>query len=87
MSQLHVDKKLIEYISKNWDDRKNAQEVSDIIQAIVTELKKDYRKESRSYSFQQEDDIHYQGLIDEVQTKMFWDNMAHMLNFYFDFKY
>ncbi len=80
-----IDEQLVGFILRNWEDRDNAQEVQDIIQAIVAELKKDYRECQRSRSYREEDEILFEGIISDVQGREFWDKLDYMMHFSFEY--
>ncbi len=75
---------LIEWISRNWEDRRNAQQVQEMVEAMVAELKKDYRAWQRGHR-DPEGQAFWENLIADVQDEMFWDKMNHLLHFSFDF--
>ncbi len=62
-----------------------AQEVQDMLEAIVVELKSDLRDFERRHRMTDEDRAHWGALIADVPTREFWEKMDHMLDFSFDF--
>lgn len=81
----HIDSRLVEFILKNWNDNRNAQEVQDIIEAIVAELKQDCRDCQRRRGYNEETEAFFEGLISDVQTPEFWDKFDYMSSFEFDY--
>lgn len=82
----NIDPRLIRWISENWEDSRNAEEVQEIVEAIVAELKQDYREYQRKHSrISDEACAHWEGLICDVQDQVFWNKMDHLLDFSFDF--
>ena len=75
---------MIEWISRNWEDRRKAGEVQELVEAIVAELKQDYRAWQRSHRDPQ-GQAFWESLIADVQDKMFWDKMSLLLHFSFDY--
>ena len=80
-----VDSSLVQYILRNWDDRRNAEEVQEIIEAIVAEIKQDYRDYRRGHSVTPEDEAFWESLICDVQSVEFWEKFDYMRNFEFDY--
>lgn len=74
---------MIEWISRNWEDRRHAGEVQELIEAIVAELKQDYREAQRRG--RRREVILFESLIADAQNQMFWDKMALLLSFSFDY--
>ena len=84
--KVNCDRKLIRYISENWDDDRKGQEVQEMLEAIVAELKKDFREYQRRHSRISDEAIaHWEGLICDVQNRDFWDKFDHLLDFGFEF--
>lgn len=85
------DAKLIRYISENWDgsrrgDSRKSEEVHEMIEAMVAELKNDFRAYRRKNSRISDEDVaFFEGLICDVQDKSFWEKLEYMLGFSFDF--
>lgn len=75
---------MIEWISRYWDDRRKGGEVQEVVEAIVAELKKDYRAWQRSHR-DPEGQAHWESLIADVQDNMFWVKINHLLHFSFDY--
>ena len=80
-----VDSGLVEYILRNWDDNRNGEEVQEIIEAIVAEIKQDYRDYQRRRGSNAEGEAFYEGLICDVQSQEFWDKLDYMYGFEFDY--
>ena len=80
-----VNGKLVEFIVTNWDDNRNGEEVQEIIEAIVAEIKQDWRECQRRRGRNDATDAFFEGLIDAVQTQEFWDNFDYMSSFEFDY--
>lgn len=80
-----IDRKLTKYIVDNWEDRTRAQEVQDMLEAIVVELKSDLRDFERRHRMTDEECAHWESLIADVPTREFWEKIDHMLDFSFDF--
>lgn len=80
-----IDRKLTKYIVDNWEDRTRAQEVQDMLEAIVVELKSDLRDFERRHRMTDEERAHWESLIADVPTREFWEKIDHMLDFSFDF--
>lgn len=80
-----VTPSMIEWIRKNWEDRRNAGEVQELVEAIAAELKHEYRAFQRSHRATPEAQVHWECLIADVQDQMFWDKMDHLLHFSFDY--
>ena len=76
---------MIEWISRNWEDPRNAGEVQEMIEAIVAELKQDYRAWQRHHRATPEEVAEWERLIADAQDKCFWDNMDYLLHFNFDY--
>lgn len=84
--KINCDAKLVRYISENWNDKRKSQEVQEMVEAIVAELKNDFRNYQRKHSRISDEDITFwEGLICDVQDQSFWDKMDYMLGFNFDF--
>ena len=84
--KINCDAKLVRYISENWNDKRKSQEVQEMVEAIVAELKNDFRNYQRKHSRISDEDITFwEGLICDVQGQSFWDKMDYMLGFNFDF--
>ena len=81
----YIDNELVQFIRRYREDEDKAQEVQDIIEAIVAEIKKDYRQCERSNGYREEDQIMFEGLISDVQTPEFWDKLDYVMNFFFDY--
>ena len=81
--KIHVSQSFIEKVVQRWED----EETSEIIEAIVAELKKDCRKECLYCSQRRREEIqsHYDGLIVQVQNEEFWVQMDHLLHFNFEY--
>lgn len=80
----NINPNMIQWISQNWEDRRNAEEVQEMIEAIVAGLKQDYRAWQRSHR-DPNGQAHWESLIADVQDQMFWDKMDHLLHFTFDY--
>ena len=76
---------MVEWISRNWEDRRNAEQVHELVEAIVAELKQDYRAWQRRNRLTPDAQAYWEGIIADVQTQDFWDKMDHLLHFSFDF--
>lgn len=74
---------MIEWISRNWEDRRNAGEVQEMVEAIVAELKQECRAAQRKG--RSEDAAFWESLAADAQDQLFWDKMATLLHFSFDF--
>ncbi len=84
--KINCDGKLIRYISENWDDDRKGQEVQEMVEAIVAELKKDYRDYQRKHSrISEETEAYWESLFCNVQSRDFWDKFDHLLHFNFEF--
>ena len=81
----NITPNLIHAIAENWEDRRHAEETQEIIEAIVAELKQDYREWQRKHRMTPEAQAHWEGLIADVQDRMFWEKIDHLLDFYFDY--
>ncbi len=81
----NIDPGLIEYIDENWDNERNAQEVQDIIAAIVAQLNNECRDWQRRHGQDDECQAFFDGLIAEVQGPEFWQKLDHMVHFSFDY--
>lgn len=81
----NVTPSLIHAISENWEDRRRAEETQELIEAIVAELKQDYRAWQRKNRLTPDAEAYWEGLIADVQNQDFWDKMDHLLNFSFDY--
>ena len=57
--KVNCDGKLIRYISENWGDARKGQEVQEMIEAIVAELKKDFREYQRKHSRMSDEAVAY----------------------------
>ena len=79
-----VDSSLVEFILKNWNDSYRGEEVQEIIEAIVAELKQDYRDYCRRES-NPEVEACFEGLICDVQTIEFWMKFDYLSRFNFDY--
>ena len=80
-----IDSRLVDFIVDNWDDNRNGKEVQELIEAIVAELKQDYRKWQRSHSSNAEAEAFWEGLICDVQLREFWEKYQYMSSFVFDY--
>ena len=80
-----VDSNLIDFILKNWDNPRYGEEVHEIVEAIVAEIKQDYREQQRRHGRNAEAEAFFESLIGEVQSPDFWDKIAYMLGFEFDY--
>jgi hypothetical protein len=74
---------MIEWISRNWEDSQKAPEVQDLVEAIVAELKQDYRDAQRSG--RRAKAAFLESLIGDAQDEMFWDKLDYLLHFNFDY--
>ncbi len=84
---LNMTPKLIHQIAEDLKDSKKAGKAQDVIEAIVAELKKDYRNYQRKhFSISAKATAHWESLISDVTDPEFWDKVDHLLN-YFDFEY
>ena len=84
--RINCDTKLIRYISENWEDERNGQKVQEMVEAIVAELKKDFRAYQRKHSRISDATMnHWHGLICDVQDRDFWEKLDHLLDFSFEF--
>ena len=81
----NVTPNLIHAIVENWDDSRKGEETQEIVEAIVAELKQDYRSWQRKHRMTPEAQAYWEGLIADVQNQDFWDKMDHLLHFSFDF--
>ena len=81
----NVTPSLIHAISENWENRRRAEETQELIEAIVAELKQDYREWQRNHRMTSEAQAHWEGLIADVQDQAFWDKLDHLLQFSFDY--
>ena len=81
----NVTLNLIHAIVENWDDSRKGDETQEIVEAIVAELKQDYRAWLRKHRMNPEAQAYWEGLIADVQNQDFWDKMDHLLNFSFDY--
>ena len=75
---------MIEWISRNWEDRRKAGDVRELVEAIVAELKQDYRAWQRGHR-DPKGQAFWESLIADVQDEMFWDKMDKLLHFSFDY--
>lgn len=80
-----IDSNLVGFILKNWENPNHAGEVQEIIEAIVAELKMDYRNYQRQYGRNNEGGAMFESLIDEVQSIEFWEKFDYMSGFSFPF--
>ena len=80
-----VDSGLVEYILRNWDDNRNGEEVQEIIEAMVAELKQDYREDQRRHGRSPESEAFWEGLIADIQSVEFWEKFDYMNRFEFDY--
>ena len=78
-----INPSMIEWISKNWNDRYHAGEVQEIVEAIVAELKQDCREAQRR--FRRDDAAMLESLIEDVKTEMFWNKMEILRDYRFDY--
>lgn len=84
--KINCDAKLVRYISENWNDERKSQKVQEMVEAIVAELKKDFRNYQRKhFRISDETVSHWEGLICDVQNRDFWDKFYHLLHFGFEF--
>ena len=84
--KISCDARLARFISENWEDSRKSQEVNEMIEAIVAELKNDYRNYQRKHSRISDEAIAFwEGLICDVQNRSFWDKMDYMLGFNYNF--
>lgn len=74
---------MVEWISSNWQDRRKAPEVQELVEAIVAELKQDYRDAQRSGRRAKAAIL--ENLIGNAQSEMFWDQLDYLLHFNFDY--
>ncbi|MBR4251665.1 MAG: hypothetical protein IKQ15_05155 [Kiritimatiellae bacterium] len=83
---LNLTPKLINQIANNWEDPRKAEETQELIEAIVAELKKDYRAFQRKHSRISDEDVaHWEDLIADVTNPEFWYKFDHLLNFGFEY--
>lgn len=83
---INMTPEVINEIAKNWEDPKKAEETQELIEAIVAELKKDYRNYQRKHSYMSDEDAqHWESLISDVTNPEFWYKFDHLLNFGFEF--
>ena len=80
-----VNRSLVDYIVSNWDDNRNGEEVQEIIEAIVAEIKQDHREYQRRHGRNDEADAFFEGLICDVQSPEFWEKFQFMSSFEFDY--
>lgn len=80
-----VDSSLINYLGSKWDSPREAEEVQEIVEAIVAEIKQDYRSYQRSHGRNPEAEAFFEGLICDVQSPDFWQKLDYMLGFEFDY--
>ncbi len=78
-----VSPDMIHYIATNWEDRRRAGEVQELVEAIVAELKQECRAAQRKG--RREEVAFWESLAADVQDQMFWDKLDTMLHFSFDF--
>lgn len=84
--QIRITPDLIHEIAENWEDPRKGEETQEMIEAIVAELKKDYRDyQRRHYNMSDEDAAHWEGLISDVTSREFWDKIDHLLQFRFEY--
>lgn len=84
--KINCDVKFATYLIKNWNDPKMGPKVQDMVEAIVAELKKDYREYQRKHPRMSDEAVaHWEGLICDVQDLCFWEKVEHMWNFNFEF--
>ena len=80
-----VNSSLVQFILKNWDDSRNGEEVQEIIEAIVAQIKQDHRDYQRRHGRNDEADAFYESVICYVQSPEFWDKLDYMSGFEFDY--
>ena len=80
-----VDTRLVDYIVDNWDDNRNGEEVQELVEAIVAELKQDYRNWQRTHRSNADAEAFWEGLICDVQSLEFWEKFQYMSSFEFDY--
>ena len=79
----YIKPDLIEWISRNWEDRHKAGQVQELVEAIVAELKQECREAQRKC--RREEVALWESLAADAQDQMFWDKLATLLHFSFDF--
>ncbi len=79
----NITPSMIQWIYKNWEDRRNAGEVQELVEAIVAELKQDCREAQRRG--RRDDVATFESMIADAQDKTFWEKMDYLLNFSFDY--
>jgi len=83
---INMSPKLIHDIAENWEDPRKGEETQELIEAIVAELKKDYRNFQRKNPRMSEETIaHWESLISDVTELDFWCKFDHLLNFGFEY--
>ena len=80
-----VDTRLVDYIVSNWDDNRNGEEVQEIVEAIVAEIKQNHREYQRRHGRNDEDDAFFEGMVCDVQSLEFWEKFQYMSSFEFDY--
>ena len=80
-----VDSYLINHLASKWEAPREAEEIQEIVEAIVAEIKQDYRSYQRSHGRNPEAEAFFEGLISDVQSPDFWQKMDYMLGFGFDY--
>ena len=80
-----INASLVKFIIENFDDRQKADEVQELIEAIVAEIKQDYRECRRRRGDDKETEVFFEGLICDVQTHEFWEKFDYMNRFEFDY--
>ena len=84
--KINCDAKFATYLVENWNDPQKGQKVQEMVEAIVSELKKDYREYQRKHSRMSDESVaHWEGLICDVQDLCFWEKIEHIMHFYFEF--
>jgi len=80
-----VDSYLINYFANKWESPRDAQEIQEISEAIVAEIKQDYRDHQRRHGRSPEAEAFFEGLICDVQSPEFWQKLDYILGFEFDY--
>lgn len=84
--KMNMNPNLIQKIVENWDDSRKGAEIQELIEAIVAELKKDYRDYQRKhYRMSSEDVAFWESLIADATDKSFWEKIDYLLNFHFEY--
>ena len=81
--RIEVNPNFIHKVASSWDD----ETTQEMIEAMVSELKKDCREKLRRCSGReaQEWQAWYEELMGQVQNEDFWGQMDHLLDFYFEY--